>query len=289
MRTKQRIGHAVTGIGVAILLALTADIAVGEEFAARVTTAVGDVTTDSGRPLAVRSPVEDDEKIALEKDEGCSVLIDDDALVEMCEETVMALETDAESGRRLVRIEAGEIRIVVEPRGAGERIEVHTPAAIATILGTIVHFAVDPTTGKTTISSAESRVRVRSSDPDVPGSVVVSPLEQVRMMPGQAPPERPRTLEPEEFAELGGCLVDFHALAGKLANDGFQLHTADRMAAAEAAQTPWDPSRPPQAPGLDPADDIVEPSEVCSPSDCGLGEIEEQPTRALVIDLTGLP
>jgi ferric-dicitrate binding protein FerR (iron transport regulator) len=128
-----------------------------------------------------------------------------------------------------VRIHAGEIRIIVEPRGARERIEVHTPAAIATILGTIVHFAVDPMTGETTISSAESQVRVRSSHPDVSGSTIVSPLEQIRMKPGQAPPERPKTLEPEEFAELGGCLVDFHALAGKLASDGFQLRTADRL------------------------------------------------------------
>jgi hypothetical protein len=41
-----------------------------------VTTAVGDVTADDGRPLAVRSGFADEEKIALEKDEGCSLLID---------------------------------------------------------------------------------------------------------------------------------------------------------------------------------------------------------------------
>lgn len=279
MRTQTRGRRLVAGAGIAILLAVAAETSIGKEPAARVTTAVGDVTTDDGRSLTVRSSISDEEKIALEKDEGCSVLIDDDALVEMCEETEMVLETDPESGRRLVRIGAGEIRIVVEPRGAGERIEVHTPAAIATILGTIVHFTVDPVTGETTISSAESRVRVRSSDPGVSGSTIVSPLEQIRMKPGQAPPERPKTLEPDEFAELGGCLVDFHTLAGKLASDGFQLRTVDRFAASEAAETPWNPAQPPGAPALDPADDIVDPTEICSPVDCGLGEIEDPPTR----------
>jgi hypothetical protein len=126
-----------------MLLVVAAQTAIGAEPAARVTTAVGAVSTDSGRALGVRSSLADEEKISLEKDEGCSVLIDDDALVEMCEETEMVLETDPESGRRLVRIGASEIRIIVEPRAVGQRIEVHTPAAIATILGTIVHFAVD--------------------------------------------------------------------------------------------------------------------------------------------------
>jgi hypothetical protein len=274
------------GIGIAVLFVVAAGSAIGTEPAARVTTAVGDVTTNDGRPLAASSSIADDEKIALEKDEGCSVLIDDDALVEMCEETEMVLETDAESGRRLVRIDAGEIRIVVEPRAAGERIEVHTPAAIATILGTIVHFAVDPATGETTISSAESRVRVRSNDPAIHGSTVVSPLEQVRMMPGEAPPEQPKRLAPDEFAKLGGCLVDFHALAGKLASDGFQIRSVDRIAATESGETPWSRPRSQGAPSLDPADGIVEPSEICSPSDCGLGDIEEQmPSRGLPTDL----
>jgi hypothetical protein len=277
MRTEKRVRRLLAGIGIAMLLAVAAGTAVGKEPAGRVTTAVGDVTSDFGRPLAVRSSISEEEKIALEKDEGCSVLIDDDALVEMCEETAMVLETDPESGRRLVRIDAGEIRIIVEPRAADERIEVHTPAAIATILGTIVHFAVDPVTGDTTISSAENRVRVRSSDPNVSGSTVVSSLEQIRLKPGEAPPEEPRRLEPEEFAELGGCLIDFHALAGKLASDEFQLRTVDRIAAAEGVDTPWNPARPPVAPALNPADDIVEPSEICSPWDCGIGELEGRP------------
>jgi len=97
------------------------------------------------------------------------------------------------------------------------------------------------------------------------------------MKPGEAPPENPKKLEPEEFADLGGCLVDFHTVAGKLAREEFQIGTADRIAVAEGAETPWNPVQPPGAPAIDPADDIVDPTEICSPSDCGLGEIEEPP------------
>jgi hypothetical protein len=197
MRMQKRSRRWVVAIGIAMLLSLLAETAVAEQPAARATTAVGDVTTDDNRPLAVRSSISDEEKIALEKEEGCSVLIDDEALV-------------------------------------------------------------------------------------------VSPLEQIRMKPGDAPPEKPKKLEPEEFAELGGCLVDFHALAGKLASDDFRIRTADRIATAEAAETPWDPRQPPGAPALDPADDIVDPTEIGSPSDCGIGEIDEpqQPVRGNLTNLT---
>jgi len=116
MQNEMRMRRWVAEIGIAILLVGVAEATLAADPAARVTTAVGDVSTDVGRQLAVSSSVADEEKISLEKDEGCSVLIDGDALVEMCEETEMVLETDPESGRRLVRISAGEIRIIVELR-----------------------------------------------------------------------------------------------------------------------------------------------------------------------------
>lgn len=282
--------RCVLAIGSALVFVGATGAMAAEELAARVTTAVGDVTTGDGRPLAASSPVADHEQITLGKNEGCSLLIDDDALVEMCEDTAMVLETDAQTGRRRVRIGSGEIRIIVEPRGAKERIEVHTPAAIATILGTIVHFAVDPVTGETTISSAENRVSVRSSDPTVPGATIVSPMEQIRIAPGEAPPSQPRRLQPDEFASLGGCLIDFHSRAGTLARDAFQLRVAERIAAADVAETPWSGGHPPAAPGGDPADDIVDPGEVCNPLNCGLDSIEppeeEPPTRIIGNDLT---
>jgi hypothetical protein len=207
------------------------------------------------------------------KDAGCSLLVDEDALIELCEETSVVLERDERTQRRRVRVDAGEIRIVVEPRLRKERLEIHTPAAIATILGTIVHVAVDPATGETTISSAQSEVRVESSDPSVKGSTTVAALEQITVKPGEAPPVRPRRLAREEIAALGGCLVDFHAVAPELARDGVQLHTMERIVTRDAAETPWNDPPGPAAPAGGLSNDLVDPAEVCSPTDCTDGEI----------------
>ena len=106
-----------------------------------------------------------------------------------------------------------------------------TPAAIATILGTIVHVAVDPRRARPGCSSAQSEVRVESSDPGVKGSTTLAALEQITVKPGEAPPSRPRRLAREEIAALGGCLVDFHARLRSLL-------------ATKPSCTPWSASPP---------------------------------------------
>jgi hypothetical protein len=264
------------GVGFWAAALLGAGVALADGSGAQVTAVVGDAVTSGGRPLQNRSQIADDEKIALGKDGNCSILVDDDALIEMCEDTAVVFETDESTGRRRIRVDAGQIRIVVEPRVVDERLEVHTPAAIATILGTIVHVAVDPATGETTITSAESKVRVESSDPSVKGSTTVAALEQISLKPGEAPPAQPRRLDPQEVAELGGCLVDFHAAARNLDRDDLQLHAVERIAIRDGASTPWNPPPVPAAPAVDPVRDIVDPAEVCSPNDCGLGEMDSE-------------
>jgi len=84
---------------------------------------------------------------------------------------------------------------------------VRTAAAIATILGTIVHFSADAA-GLTTVTTLKADVLVESIDPNVPGSVVVRAGEQVTIAPGGAP-SRPRRLHEDALAAVGGCIVDF--------------------------------------------------------------------------------
>jgi hypothetical protein len=136
---------------------------------------------------------------------------------------------------------------------------------------------VDPATGETTISSAQSEVRVESSDPSVKGSTTVAALEQITVKPGEAPPSRPRRLAREEIAALGGCLVDFHAAAPELARDDVQLHTIERIATVDAAETPWNDPPGLAAPAGNPSNDLVDPGEVCSPADCTDGEMRPPP------------
>jgi hypothetical protein len=267
------------GIGIGLPLLLAAAAALADEPSAQVTAVVGDAVTGSGRPLADRSELGDDEEIRMGKDGGCSLLVDDDALLELCEDTSVVLERDEQTHRRRVRLDAGEIRIVVEPRLLEERLEVHTPAAIATILGTIVHVAVDPATGVTTISSAQSKVRVESSDPSVKGSTTVAALEQITVKPGQAPPAHPRRLSRGEIAALGGCLLDFRAVAQDRARDEVQLRVVDRIATADGEDTPWSgrPGPAALAPAVNPPSDLVDPASICLPTDCGGEKITPPP------------
>jgi hypothetical protein len=150
------------------------------------------------------------EHVNLGDDGGCSILVDEDSLVELCGDTSLVLRK--EKDRRVVTLDRGEIRLVVEPRAFDKRVEIHTPAAIATLLGTIVHVSVDAA-GITTISSAESKISIRSSDPEVRGTTVIDTSEQVTVAVGEAPPAIALRLEPEQIASLGGCLIDFHSAA----------------------------------------------------------------------------
>ena len=195
--------------GIALLLLLPGTGAAAPEAAARVTSSVGS-TLSGGDPLGQGGSLDDGAEVETGDDGGCSLLVDEDAVMEMCGGTSVQLtrKDNDPDGPRVVNLEAGEIRMVVEPRLGEERIEIHTPAAIATILGTIVHISVDAL-GVTTVASSAAKVLVTSADSSVPGSATVSAGEQVVISPG-SPPSPPRRLDGAALAALGGCLIDFH-------------------------------------------------------------------------------
>jgi hypothetical protein len=217
--------------------------------------------------------IADGEHLRVGEDAGCSVLLDDNAVVELCGQTSVVFERDRDSNRRIVSLDSGEIRIVVEPRNFEERIEIHTPAAIATLLGTIVHVSVDEKTGLTTISSAQSKVSVRSDEPGVRGTTVLTAGDQVTVQPGEAPPVAPKRLDPQEVSELGGCLVDFHVAAadrdsregGERAMD--RLTVVDAVKAGSLPLAP-PPDRPRGSAGDGPGDPLDGLEGVCGATDC---------------------
>ena len=152
------------------------------------------------------------------------MLVDQSAVVELCGRTRISFARDPKRGNRIVNVEAGELRLVVEPREVNERIEIHTPAAI---LGTVVYISVDPLTGATTISSSDSQVNIRDRDdeectprglPAEPGvppcaeGTTIGALEQLTVVPGER--QQPvKKLSQQQIDELGGCLLDFRDLA----------------------------------------------------------------------------
>jgi hypothetical protein len=244
----------------------------------------GQVTASIDAELS--GPIADGEHIRLGEDAACSILLDDDAVVELCGQTSVVFERDRDSNRRIVSLDSGEIRIVVDPRDFEERIEIHTPAAIATLLGTIVHVSVDPKTGATTISSAQSKVSVRSDEPSVRGTTVLTAGEQVTVEAGAAPPATPKRLDPQEVSELGGCLVNFHVAAVDRDSRESGERVTGRLTASDAANAGSLPGaapsdRPRGSPRDDPGDPLAGQEGVCVATDCEPGYDQGTPSRAL--------
>src|SRR5262245_22601274 len=160
-------GHAVW---LAIAALAAGAPARGAESGATVTAVTGNAGA-GGSPLERQSSLADGDSLQTGDDGACSLLVDRDAVLEVCQGTSLRLgHRDGKSdGPRVLELRRGEIRVLAEPRAAAQRIEIHTPAAIATILGSVVYVAVDAN-GVTTIAAAESKVRVES--PRRPGSGV---------------------------------------------------------------------------------------------------------------------
>ena len=257
----------VFAVAICAALMLGAIGVAADEIAGEITASIGDVADGA---------VAEGEHVKLGEDGACSILVDQDAVVELCGQTSLVLKRDEESNRRIVALDRGEIRIVVEPRDVEERIEIHTPAAIATLLGTIVHVSVDPKTGATTISSAESQVAVRSGDPKISGTTVVEASQQLTVMPGIAPPAKPKHLDRDQISELGGCLVDFHSAALGRDSHNHSLRVAERLTIpdiveyGEGGQLPLpttathDADPLPKAPG----EELATQDDVCVVTDC---------------------
>jgi hypothetical protein len=267
----------VFAVAVCAALTLGAIGVAADEIAGEITASIGDVADGA---------LAEGEHVRLGEDGACSILVDQDAVVELCGQTSLVLKRDEGSNRRVVALDRGEIRIVVEPRELEERIEIHTPAAIATLLGTIVHVSVDPKTGATTISSAESQVAVRSGDPKISGTTVVEASQQLTVMPGVAPPAKPKHLDRDQISELGGCLVDFHSAALGRDSHNHSLRVAERLTIpdiveyGEGGQLPLpttathDADALPNAPG----ERLATQDDVCVVTDCKpMPESEEEP------------
>lgn len=234
----------------------------------------GQVTASIDAELA--GPIADGEHLTLGEGAACSILLDDDVVVELCGQTSVVFDRDRDSNRRIVSLDSGEIRIVVDPRDFENRIEIHTPAAIATLLGTIVHVSVDSKTGATTISSAQSKVSVRSDEPAVHGTTVLTAGEQITVEPGAAPPAKPKRLDPQEISELGGCLVDFHVAAANRDSRRSGDRLTNRLAAFDAANPASLPGAPPTdrlggSPRDDPGGSLVGQEDICVVTDCEPG------------------
>ncbi len=269
----QQLRRSILPVALSALLLPTAALAAGEAPAeppaARVTAVTGTAHGGDQTAFEARAPLSEDGNVVTEDESNCSVLVDEDALVELCGGTSLQLTRRPDTGQRVVRVDAGHVRLVVEPREVGERIEIHTPAAIATILGSVVFVEVDPRDGRTTISSAESDISIRRpSDPDDAKGTIVGPQEQLTLDKGGPLPTAPAHLTREALSNLGGCLVDFHAVAVNADRAASEEKAAERIAIADAEAVDVEAvGAAENAESLEPVDDPYAPPEVLEPTD----------------------
>jgi hypothetical protein len=208
-----RSGRFVVPTAVAVAIAVAGIASAAQPNAEDVVlTAVQGETSVADTTLIERREIREDEKLTTGEDGGCSVLIDRNAVVELCGLSQVTFTRNTTVGNRIVNIEAGEVRLIVEPREPGERIEIHTPAAVATILGTVVYVSVDPVTGATTISSSQSQVNIKQKGDTSDTGTTIDAFEQLTLVPGEAKQAK-KKITKQQIDAMGSCLGDFHDIA----------------------------------------------------------------------------
>jgi hypothetical protein len=190
----------------------------------------------SGVALERQSTLADGDSLRTGEDGACSILVDGDAVLELCQATTLRLghREGRSEGPRVLELRAGEIRVLAEPRAAGRRIEIHTPAAIATVLGSVVYVAVDAR-GVTTIASAQSKVRVESSR-RLGRAMTLTAGQQITVRPGSPLPRNAEIWDPDT-SPADGCLIDFRAIAFDASRDPGDGRALDQVTGQDVIDT----------------------------------------------------
>jgi hypothetical protein len=231
------------------LLALAAGRAVAaEDRAATVTALQGSAALSNGAEMAQRSAVGLDDGFETGEGSRASILVEGDVVVDVCADTRLRLTKPGASGPNALAVDSGEVVTYARPRPADQRLEIHTPTAIATLMGTIVHVNVDEQTGATRIASRDNPVRVASSDPAVAGEVTICCGQEVEIERGSAPSE-PRQLERGELEQRGACAGGTHGDAVATDRVNRERHSLDGLAKADRLEV----ETPPVGAGPDPA------------------------------------
>jgi len=264
--------------GLAAVIALCGGLGLGGATAragedpGQVTSVIGDTRANDAQ-LASGASVGARERVATGEDGKCSMLVDGNIVIQLCERTKLVLHDDPEQDRRIIQIDAGSAHVVAAPRLAEEHVEIHTPAAIAVLLGTIVHVTVDAATGDSTITSTHSAVRVRSTSERFDQETMLKPTQQITVRRGAPPPAHPRQLGPRQITELTTCIADLREAALQQKRDDLVDDTITRMAESEISRgrsLGLAPTRPtPQPEEQLPGEDLNDLGDICTPVDCG--------------------
>jgi hypothetical protein len=254
-------------IVVGLLLAVAGARGALAEPPARVTAFSGDVRVAGSPTDALRAPIGAEEPVETGANAKLSLLFADDVVVDLCSDTLVR-PRDPRSFAGL-HAERGRLRAYVGPRPGEAPLEISTPTAIATILGTIVHVDVDPETGATTFFSEDHAVRVRNADPGVAGEVTICCGQQVTVLRGK-PPGRVTDLRKRDGTQASGCFEQSHDAALSTDRVADEAERLDSMARDDDPRRRGDPNRDqPPANAVDP--------DPCYASGCSAGGVDPDP------------
>lgn len=159
----------------------------GAASAATVVTAIDGNVKASDEQLMQSDVVSSADEIVVEGSGIASLMVADSAIVKMCHGASLGFGEDQGSGPSALNLRTGQLKVSAEKRASDNPLEIHTPAAIATLLGTELLVEVDPTTGDTIFTSLDHDIRVNAIDsPDAEG-FVISPGQSITVRKGMQP------------------------------------------------------------------------------------------------------
>ena len=159
----------------------------GAAQAATVLTATDGNVSTAGKQLEQLDEISSVDTVQVEDKGIASLVVANSAIVKMCHGATLGFDDDQGDGPSTLTLRNGQLKVSSEKRPTDNPLEIHTPAAIATLLGTELHVDVDPETGNSTFTSIDHQIRINSVDtPDGDGTVI-SAGERVVVRKGEQP------------------------------------------------------------------------------------------------------
>jgi hypothetical protein len=229
--------------------ALAMSTPTGAEVSGTVTSVKGDASVGAN-PAEIASLVPEGESIVTGEEAACSVLVDKRSLVQFCGQAAVRLRYDEGRSATIVDLMEGTTRALVGPRAAGEPLEIHTPVAIAAILGTILSVEVDSVIGDSTFALEQGKVQIRTqtSDPTRSRTITLNAGEQVTVhKDGIA--DAVRRLELQDVAGRADCMNDLHAIPIWIARADREEEVSEKITGRDIADIGLSPvAAPPEPP-----------------------------------------
>ncbi len=198
-----------------------------------ITSSTGNVTAGSEH-LEQSDVVKASDRVEVEGNGTASLMVGDSALVRLCHGASLGFGNDRGDGPSALSLGAGQAKISAGKRASDDPLEIHTPAAIATLLGTEAHVVVDPMTGDTVITSLAHRIRIEGLDAangGTSGTIVISKGQKVTIRKGEAP-ESAEDVDISSLAGSSACLDDarYRIAAVSAARRGYAANSIGMIA-----------------------------------------------------------